>query len=160
LLGGRKWQTISTVENNSFTRLSAKQRRFVDEYLVDGNGARAAIAAGYGVAGARVRAHRLTRDNAAVRAEIARRQAADSQRLEIDRDAVIRGVLAGIDIAKERMDAASVIRGWAELGKMLGYYEPLRHAVDVAGVADLELARLNRLSDAELVKLIEVGPAG
>jgi hypothetical protein len=52
--------------------LTAKQQRFIAEYLVDGNGARAAIAAGYGRAGARVRAHRLTRDNAAVQAEIAR----------------------------------------------------------------------------------------
>ena len=145
---------------NASTTLTPRQARFVDEYLVDGNGARAAVAAGYGVSGARVRAHRLTRDNEAVRAEIARRQAADSQRLEIDRDAVIRGILAGIDIAKQRLDAASVIRGWAELGKMLGYYAPVQHAVGVSGAVDLELGRLNRLSDAELVKLIEAGAAG
>jgi len=106
--------------------LTAKQAKFVAEYLVDGNGSRAAIAAGYGRAGARVRAHRLTRDNTAVMAEIARRQAEDGQRLDFDRAAVIRGLQAGIEIAKERMDAASVIRGFAELGRLLGYYQPQR----------------------------------
>jgi phage terminase small subunit len=36
--------------------LTQKQQRFVAEYMVDGNGSRAAIAAGYGHAGARIRA--------------------------------------------------------------------------------------------------------
>ena len=136
-------------------QLTAKQQRFVSEYLVDGNGARAAVAAGYGRAGARVRAHRLTRDNAAVQAEIARLQALESDRLAIDRTAVITGILSGIELAKERMDGATVIRGWAELGKLMGYYSPQRLAVEVSAVADLEMGRLERLSDAELLKLME-----
>ena len=41
------------------TLMTAKQARFVDEYLVDANGTQAAIRAGYGAAGARVAAHRL-----------------------------------------------------------------------------------------------------
>jgi len=138
--------------------LTAKQQRFVDEYLVDGNGARAAIAAGYGRAGARVRAHRLTRDNAAVRAEIARRQAHDRDRLAIDRTAVIAGILSGIELAKERMDGATVIRGWAELGKLMGYFQPMRHQVEVSTAQDAEMGRLERLSDAELVRLINSSP--
>jgi phage terminase small subunit len=134
--------------------LTAKQAKFV-EYLVDGNGSRAAIAAGYGRAGARVRAHRLTRDNTAVMAEIARRQAEDGQRLDLDRAAVIRGLQAGIEIAKERMDAASVIRGFAELGRLLGYYQPQRHAVEVAAEPDSDLLhKLHAMSDAELSALI------
>ena len=135
--------------------LTAKQAKFVAEYLVDGNGSRAAIAAGYGRAGARVRAHRLTRDNTAVMAEIARRQAEDGQRLDFDRAAVIRGLQAGIEIAKERMDAASVIRGFAELGRLLGYYQPQRHAVEVAAEPDSDLLhKLHAMSDAELSALI------
>ena len=137
--------------------LTAKQQRFIAEYLVDGNGARAAIVAGYGRAGARVRAHRLTRDNAAVQAEIARRQAIERDRLAIDRTAVIAGILSGIELAKERMDGATVIRGWAELGKLMGYYSPQRHQVEVSAAHDAELGRLERLSDAELLKLIGQG---
>jgi phage terminase small subunit len=134
--------------------LTAKQSKFVAEYLVDGNGARAAIAAGYGRAGARVRAHRLTRDNAAVQAEIAARQAQDGQRLALDRAAVISGILAGIEIAKGRMDGATVIRGWAELGKLMGMYAPQQHQVEVSAAVDAEMGRLERLSDAELLRLV------
>lgn len=39
--------------------LSAKQTRFVAEFLIDANGTQAAIRAGYGVAGAGVAAMRL-----------------------------------------------------------------------------------------------------
>lgn len=138
--------------------LTAKQQRFVAEYLVDGNGARAAIAAGYGRAGARVRAHRLTKSNPAVQAEIARLQALESDRLAIDRTAVITGILSGIELAKERMDGATVIRGWAELGKLMGYYQPMRHQVEVSAAQDAEMGRLERLSDAELVRLINSNP--
>ena len=70
-------------------QLTAKQQRFIAEYLVDGNGARAALAAGYGPAGAKVTAHRLTHANQAVEAEIRARQAHDRDRLAIDRTAVI-----------------------------------------------------------------------
>ena len=139
--------------------LTAKQQRFVDEYLVDGNGARAAVAAGYGRAGAKVRAHRLTKSNPAVQAEIAGRQANDRDRLAIDRKAVIAGILAGIELAKERMDGATVIRGWAELGKLMGYFQPMRHQVEVSAAQDAELGRLERLSDAELLKLVAADSA-
>ena len=80
--------------------LTQKQQRFVAEYMVDGNGSRAAIAAGYGHAGARVRAHRLTRDNVAVQAEIRARQGVDSQRLQMERQDVIAGLLEAIAQAR------------------------------------------------------------
>ena len=137
--------------------LTHKQQKFVDEYLVDGNGARAAIAAGYGRAGARVRAHRLTRDNAAVMAHIAALQAQDGQRLALDRAAVIQGILAGIEMAKQRMDAGSVLRGWAELGKLLGFYAPERREVAIsagAGGEDDDRRRFEAMSDAELMAVL------
>jgi phage terminase small subunit len=37
----------------SSAKLTAKQARFVAEYLVDGNGAGAAVRAGYGAGGAK-----------------------------------------------------------------------------------------------------------
>ena len=138
---------------NVSATLTQKQQRFVAEYMVDGNGARAAIAAGYGHAGARVRAHRLTRDNVAVMAEIQARQAVDRERLELDRSAVISGILAGIEIAKERQDPAAMIRGWAELGKLMGFYEPQRHAVEVSAAA-VDMGRFEAMTDAELLAMM------
>lgn len=140
--------------------LTQKQQRFVAEYLVDGNGARAAIAAGYGVAGARVRAHRLTRDNKAVMAALEARQAQDSQRLQIERQDAIKGLLEAIQLAKEQANPAAMIAGWKTLATMLGFMEPKRLAVEVSAAADAERGRLERLSDAELMRLMGAGAEG
>ena len=132
--------------------LTAKQHRFVDEYLVDGNGARAAVAAGYGLAGARVRAHRLTKDNVAVRAEIRARQGVDSQRLQIDRQDVLKGLLEAFAMAKEMREPAAMVSAAREVGRMLGFYEPIRSAVAIsAGGGEDDLRRIQSMSDAELL---------
>lgn len=61
----------------TLAKLTFRRARFVAEYLVDGNGTRAAIAAGYGVAGAPVAAFRLLR-NDKVQNALQARQSADA----------------------------------------------------------------------------------
>ena len=135
--------------------LTQKQQRFVAEYMVDGNGSRAAIAAGYGHDGSRVRAHRLTRDNVAAMAEIQARQAVDRERLELDRAAVIAGILQAIELAKELQEPAAMIRGWAELAKLMGYYPAARSHVEVSAVAPAaDMGRFEAMSDAELLAVV------
>jgi phage terminase small subunit len=133
--------------------LTAKQAKFVDEYLVDGNGARAAVAAGYGVAGARVRAHRLTRDNRAVQAEIAARQGVDSRRLQIERQDVIQGLLEAVQMARERQEPAVMVTSCRELGRMLGFYAPKSHTLEVGAVDDSDMETYQRMTDGELMRL-------
>ena len=41
----------------------------------------------------------------------------------------------------------------------MGYYSPERIKVDVNVAGSLEMERLNQLSDAELLKIIEAGQA-
>lgn len=129
--------------------LTAKQLRFVAEYLVDGNGARAAVAAGYGRAGAKVTAHRLTHANPAVQAEIRARQAQDAQRLQIERQDVIEGLLEAIAEAKAKRNPAAMISGWREMARLLGYFAPSRHVVETGAVSAIQ-QRLELMSDAEL----------
>lgn len=71
--------------------LTAKQRRFVDEYLVDLNATQAAIRSGYSgsVQTAEVTGHRLLR-NAKVAAAIAEAKTARSERTKIDADWLLR----------------------------------------------------------------------
>ncbi len=99
---------------NPSSPLTAKQAKFVNEYLLDLNGSRAAVAAGYGVAGARVTACR-TLANPNVRAVIEARQAWDRQRLEISRQDANRGLLEAVDVAREQANPAAMIAGWKTL---------------------------------------------
>lgn len=68
--------------------LTAKQARFVDEYLIDLNATQAAIRAGYSAGSAEVEGSRLLR-NAKVAAEVSSRQAERAKRTEITQDRVL-----------------------------------------------------------------------
>ena len=69
--------------------LTAKQARFVEEYMIDLNATQAAIRAGYSEKGAEVQGHRLLR-NAKVAAAVADAKASRSERTEITADMVLR----------------------------------------------------------------------
>lgn len=133
--------------------MTPRQARFVDEYLVDANGTQAAIRAGYGPAGARVAAHRLL-TNVAVSNAITARQRADGERLGVQRQDVLAGLLEAVHTARAQMNPAAMVAGLREIGKLLGLYAPQRvGAATDAGVA-AEQAQLERMSDVELVAVI------
>ncbi len=134
-------------------RITPKQARFIDEYLVDGNGTRAAIAAGYGRAGARVTAHRLL-TKAAIRASIQARQAEDARRLQIERQDLISGLLEAVEMGRERREPMAMITALREIGRMLGYYAPAKVHVETTSDPDKNLRRFEAMCDEELAAVI------
>ncbi len=140
---------------NETGTLTAKQEKFVAEYLVDHDGKRSALVAGYGPAGAAVTAHRLIHANRAVQAAIATRQAQDRQRLQVQRDDVIAGVLEGIEICRLRGDGGGVVKGWMAMARLLGFLEPQRHQIEVtSGDGAVLTAKISAMSDAELLAIV------
>lgn len=87
--------------------LTAKQQRFVDEYLIDLNATQAAIRAGYSANTAEQQASRLL-TNVKVRAYLSERQSARAGRVEITQDMVLKE-LAKIGFS----DIRKVVR-WGE----------------------------------------------
>ena len=133
--------------------LTAKQTKFIAEYLVDGNGARAAVAAGYGKAGARVAACRaLTNDN--VQKALQARQSADATRLCLRREDALQGLLEAVATARENGEPAAMIAGWREIGRMLGFYEAERRQVEITSSAHAERGRFEAMSDGELIAVV------
>ena len=70
-------------------KLSDKQKAFCEEYIVDFNGAQAAIRAGYGKSGAAVQATRLL-TNVNIQAYLLECKARRNVRVELDADYVLR----------------------------------------------------------------------
>lgn len=138
--------------------LTDKQTKFVAEFLVDSNGTQAAIRAGYSVSGARVAAHRLL-TNDAIYGAIQARQATDATRLSLQREDVLKGLLEAAAMAKLQSDPAGMVASWKQVGLLLGFYaaKPIKMEIDLQGRG--EMARFNRLTDAELLKIIGVGQA-
>ena len=136
--------------------LTAKQVRFVNEYLVDGNGAAAAVRAGYSERSAKaIAAENLTKPD--LQKALQARQAADATLLSIQREDVLNGLVEAAAMAKLQCDPAGMVAAWKQVGHLMGYYSPERIKVDVNVAGSLEMGRLNQLSDAELLKIIEAG---
>ena len=135
------------------TLMTAKQARFVDEYLVDANGTQAAIRAGYGAAGARVAAHRLL-TNVAISSAIEARQRVDATRLSVDRDRVLAGLLEAVEMAREQRNPAGMVAGLREIGKLMGFYTD-RVKVDVGVTDQQERRRMEAMTDAELLAMVQ-----
>jgi len=130
-------------------QLSNKQIRFVSEYLVDLNGAQAAIRSGFSQRSARQIATRLL-SKADIRVLVQKKQKETEERLQITRDDVIRGLLRAVEEAKEAGSPQGQINAWREIGKMMGYYDqPAPPAPQ-----DLTEEQVRALSDAELKALI------
>lgn len=141
--------------SNACSTLTAKQVRFLAEYGKDANGTRSAIAAGYGRAGAHVTASRLLR-NPKVQKALQARQRADATRLSLSRDRVVAGLLGAIEQAKLAGEPSSVIAGWREVGRMMGYYTPEVRRVEVStAAAAVERGKLELLSDEALMAIVE-----
>lgn len=65
-------------------------------------------------------------------------------------------LLEAYDVAKTMSEPASMVSAAREIGRMCGYYEPTKVKLDVS-VTGGAMDRLNRLSDEELLKMIESG---
>ena len=136
--------------------MNARQTRFVQEYLVDRNGAAAAIRAGYSPRTARQIAYEiLTRPDVAE--AVGQGEAKLAAEAELSRAAVMKGLQEAIEIARLRSDPSAMIAGWREIAKMCGYYAPERKQVQLSVDARAQRHELERMTDAELAKLIADG---
>lgn len=139
------------------TPLSSRQARFVDEYLIDGNGAQAAIRAGYAPGSAKVAASRLLTSDNPVRKAVKARQDADARRLGATRQEVVAALWEAFQLAKGQREPATMVRAAAEVARMLGLYAPARAAVEVDVDQFTGHERMDRLSNAQLEAIITAG---
>ncbi len=73
------------------------------------------------------------------------------------RQKVMDGMLEAIEMARMMAEPSSMIAGWREIGKICGYYAPVEHRVKVDVTGNVIVDRMNSLSDAELLKIIQGG---
>jgi phage terminase small subunit len=137
-------------------KLTVKQELFVSEYLIDGNGARAAREAGYAATSGAdsVTACRLLRNNR-VMTEIQDRQQVVAHELRITLQDVLADLLEAVQIAREQRNPAAMISGAREVGKLLGFYTPEVQKVEVSFDGRGLWRKYEAMSDAELIAIID-----
>lgn len=72
---------------------------------------------------------------------------------QIKRADAIAGIMEAIEMAKLCADPASMIRGWAEIAKMLGFYAPETKKIEITNATGNMIKKYEQLSDEELYQL-------
>lgn len=88
-----------------------------------------------------------------VQAEIARARQEIEDVTLLRRVDTISGILDGIQMAKMLGDPANVIKGWVEVGKILGHYAPEIKKIQLTDEDSRLRHRLASMSDEELYRL-------
>lgn len=141
-------------------KLTERQRRFVEEFALNGNATQAAIRAGFSEKAARGQGARLLADANIALAIRQRRQAA-SKRIEISADRVLNEYAKmAFDKRKLPLTATDRVRALNALGKHLGLFVD-KHELDISQRMQDTLNEIkSRLSPAAQKELIDaVGSA-
>ncbi len=129
-----------------------RQLRFINEYTVDGNGAAAAVRAGYSRHSARVTASQLlAKPN--IRAAVRAHQDAAANELAVTRKRVLSELQEAVDLARERQEPMAMIAALREQARLLGYYEPEVKRVELSASGEALEARMRGMSDEELLAM-------
>ncbi len=137
-------------------KFTPKQAKFIDEYLISLNATKAAIAAGYAEKAARtIGSENLSKPN--ISAEIARRQKADSKRMDIAKDRVLQE-LARVAFC----DIRDIIRWVTVTDKETGQERQIVGLIDSDDISDdaaASIAELRQTRDGIVLKMRDKLPA-
>lgn len=140
----------------AFGALSDRRGAFAIAYSRHHNASQAAREAGYAQGCASVTGTRLLA-NASVLARIGELEAQTALDMGISRDRLLLELQGAATLAKEKREPMAMIAAWREIAKICGFYHParVRVAVDLSGQG--ELARMDRMTDSELMAIIVKG---
>jgi hypothetical protein len=110
-------------------QLTPKQRRFVDEYLIDLNATQAAIRAGYSSRTANEQGPRLLVSVGIARA-IQAAQLARSKRLQLTQDDVVHGLYREATWMGDGSSHSARVAAWGLIAKHLGMFERRQEAAE------------------------------
>lgn len=137
-------------------RLTAKQSRFISEYMIDMNGAAAAERCGYSKRTSRAIACELL-TKPYIQAELQARRAALARELEISRTGVVQGFLAAFEMARADRQPSVMVSAMAAIGKMLGFYAIETKRVELTTGQGALQAKFFAMTDAQLLALMASG---
>lgn len=112
---------------NKSTQITDKVAKYLDAREMGMYPAQAARYAGY--AEPAREAKRLETTNPVVMEHVKAIEAANKEVLTMTREKVMEGIMEAIGQAKLEADAQGQIRGWAEINRMCGFYEPEKKMV-------------------------------
>ena len=133
--------------------LTAQQLGFAQAWATGESISSAALRAGYADDAIGYRLVRMPNVRRAYDAEKRKYEEA----CQMTRKKVMDMHLEAFEMAKLMAEPASMVSAAREIGRMCGYYEPVKHQVSVNVQGEVAVRQLNAMSDSELLKLITGG---
>lgn len=76
------------------------------------------------------------------------------ERMQITRERCVEGICEAIEMARIMAEPATMIAGYREVGKMLGFYEPEKKEIALTGEGGKLLQKVSQMSDEQLLQLL------
>jgi hypothetical protein len=144
---------VAIIETQNPNRpLTEKQRLFVKEWAGGESILSASVRAGYADSGAM--AYRLAKDPA-ILLLYNQEKALYEQASQMTRKKVMDGFIEAADMARTLADPTALTGAWREIGKMCGYYEPIKRSININLSGNVTMKTLERMDDSELLKIIK-----
>ena len=141
--------TVPVVSPERF--LTEKMMMFVRHWAAGESILSASARAGYSDHG--TMGYKLAKDPRIIKVYEREKKAYEAS-CQMSRKRVMDGFLEAVDMARIQADPTAMIAAWREVGKMCGYYEPVRRVIDV-NVNGQITQKVERLDDETLLKIIK-----
>lgn len=132
-------------------KLTEMQQMFVRHWAAGESILTASSRAGYSDGG--TYAYRLSKDPLIVEIYQREKKLYEAS-CQMTRKRVMDGFLEAAEMARIQADPTALTGAWREIGKMCGYYEPVKKTIDV-NINGQVTQKVERLSDEMLLKLIK-----
>lgn len=93
-----------------------------------------------------------------IKQAIALAQAEYAVASRVTKSEVIEGLKDAAERAKILDDTSSLVAAWREIGKMCGFYEPVKHEVSISVNGKVTLEKMAAMKDEELLALLDDDP--
>lgn len=146
-------QTVAQIEQNNPDRpLTEKQKLFVKFWAQGESILSASYRAGYSDNG--TMGYRLAKDPAILKI-YHYEKAKYEEAAQVTRKEVIEGFREAANMARTLADPVALTGAYREIGKMCGYYEPVKRTIDINVSGNVTMKKLEALNNDELLKLIK-----
>ncbi|APW47336.1 terminase small subunit [Rhodoferax antarcticus] len=136
--------------------LSARQEAFATAYARHHNASQAAREAGYAQGCASVTGTRLIA-NASVLERVRELEAVTAADMGMSRKQLLAELVEAAELAKSLKQPMGIVAAYREIAKICGFYLPERVRVEVDLAGRGKLARMERMTDGELLAVIASG---
>ncbi len=137
-------------KRNPDRKLTEMQAMFVRHWAAGESIFSASARAGYGDNGSQC--YKLSKDPV-VRALYEREKKLFEESCQMTRKKVMDGLLEAAEMAKLQADPTAMVGAWREVGKMCGYYEPVKTKIDIT-VNGQVTQKIERMDNETLMKII------